>query len=140
MKLANFADDYWQLRNGEESHNQNPDKFWIPPLKERKALKIGDAAKIILEIECENDDGEIIVEGERGYVIISEIVGDKYIGILDFQPACIDKDEEGIYLCFGAEIPFSHEHVIDIDRPPDDYIEWQLRQKPERIWHKRNDA
>lgn len=138
MKLANFEDDYWQLRNGEESHKASPETFWIPTIEQRKALKIGDAAKVILEIECQDDDGEIIVEGERGYVIVSEIVGDKYIGILDFQPVCIEKGQDDIYLCFGAEVPFSHENVIDIDRPPEDYIKWQLGQKPERIWHRRN--
>ena len=137
MQLANFEEDYWQLRNGEESHQKNPETFWIPDLEARKSLKVGDAAKVILEIECENDEGEIIAEGERGYVIVSEIIGNQYIGILDFQPACIEKDQDDIYLCFGAEIPFSPEHVIDIDRPPEDYIEWQLGQKPERTWYKK---
>ena len=67
---------------------------------------------------------------------MSKIVGNIYIGILDFQPVCIEKDQDGVYLCFGAEIPFSHEHVIDIDRPPDDYIKWQLDQEPEKKWHR----
>lgn len=137
MQLASFEDDYWKLRDGEISHKENPDNFWIPPLENRKSLKVGDAAKLILEIECENEDGEIIVEGERGYVIVSEIVGSQYLGILDFQPACIEKEDDDFYLKFGAEIPFSHEHIIDIDRPPEDYIEWQLGQKPEIIWHRK---
>ena len=137
MQLANFKDDYWQLRNAEQSHKENPGTFWIPELRKRKSLKVGDAAKLILEIECEDEDGRVFIEGERGYVIVSEIAGDKYIGILDFQPACIEQGRDDIYLCFGAEIAFSHEHIIDIDRPPEDYIEWQLGQKPERIWHKR---
>jgi hypothetical protein len=136
MKIANFEDDYWQLRNGERSHKENPETFWIPKLDQRESLKVGDAAKIILEIECENDDGEIVIEAERGYAIVSEIVGDQYIGILDFQPVCIEKGQADIYLCFGAEIPFSPEHVVDIDRPPEDYIEWQLGQRPERIWNR----
>jgi hypothetical protein len=137
MQLASFEKDYWQLRNGEESNRKNPDSFWIPELEKRKTLSVGDAAKVILEIESEKEDGSIIVEGERGFVIVSEVIGDSYIGILDFQPACIEKGRDDIYLCFGAEIPFSHEHVIDIDRPPEDYIKWQLGQKPERIWHRR---
>ena len=137
MQLANFEEDYWQLRNGEESHRKNSETFWIPGLQKRKSLKVGDAARVILEIECEDEEGKITIQGERGWVIVSEIVGDKYIGILDFQPTCIEKGRDDVYLCFGAEIPFSHEHVIDIDRPPDDYIEWQLGQKPERIWPRR---
>ena len=70
-------------------------------------------------------------------MIVSEIIGSQYIGILDFQPACIERDQDDIYLCFGAEIPFSFEHVIDIDTSPEEYIEWQLGQKPERTWHKK---
>ena len=137
MELANFEQDYWQLRNGENSHKENPDTFWVPPLQKRRSLKIGDAAKIILEIECEKEDGTIVIESERGYVIVSAVVGDNYIGILDFQPLCVERDRDDIYLCFGAEIPFSHVHVIDIDRPPEGYINWQLSQKPERIWHRK---
>jgi hypothetical protein len=137
VELACFEKDYWQLRNGEEAHERNPETFWIPPLEKRKSLRVGDAAKVILDIECEGEEGQIVVEGERGYVIVSEVVGDKYVGILDFQPACIEKGRDDVYLCFGAEIPFSCEHIIDIDRPPDDYIEWQLKQKPERVWYRR---
>jgi hypothetical protein len=39
-----------------------------------------------------------------------------------------------VYLCFGAEIPFRAEHVIDIDDPPTEHVEWQLGQSPERRW------
>ncbi len=137
MELASFEKDYWQLRNTEESHKKNPDTFWVPPLEKRKSLNIGDAAKLIIEIELEDKNGKIVIESERGYVIVSEVEGDKYIGILDFQPACIEKGNNEVYLCFGAEIPFSYEHIIDIVRPPEDYIEWQLGQKPERIWHRK---
>ncbi|MFB9216529.1 hypothetical protein [Vibrio sinaloensis] len=134
MRLASIEEDYWQLRNGEESHRNNPETFWIPTLDARKSLKIGDAAKIILEIEFEDENGDVYVESERGYVIVSELVSDKFIGILDFQPSCIAPDESGVYLGFGVEIPFSVEHVIDISRPPQSYIDWQLGQKPERRW------
>ncbi|MCW7552674.1 hypothetical protein NX722_08455 [Endozoicomonas gorgoniicola] len=137
MQLAKFKEDYWQLRNGEECHKEHPETFWIPSLEERQNLKVGDAAKVIFEIECETEDGEIIIEGERGYLIVSEVIEDKYIGILDFQPLCIDKEDDDVYLQFGAEIPFSTEHVIDIDRPPEDYIKWQLSMKPERVWYRK---
>ncbi|EOD80338.1 hypothetical protein D515_00626 [Grimontia indica] len=133
MKLATFEEDYWQLRSGVESHMLNPQKFWIPDESERRNLKIGDAAKLIFDVEGENDDGSIEVVGERIYVIVSEIIGEFYIGILDSQPLCIDPKDD-FYLGFGVEVAFTQEHVIDIDRPPDDYIEWQLGQKPEKEW------
>ncbi|EOB2787542.1 hypothetical protein ACIL20_004391, partial [Vibrio vulnificus] len=112
MELANFKDDFWQLRNGEACHRDHPDTFWIPSLNDRKALKVGDAAKVILEIECEDEAGEIHIESERGYLIVSEIVGDKFIGILDFQPCCVEQNDENVYLGFGVEIPFGLEHII----------------------------
>jgi hypothetical protein len=134
LRLANFKEDYWELRIGEKSHSEHPKTFWIPELSDRQSLKRGDAAKLIFDIECEDENGNITIEGERIYVIVSEVLGNKYIGILDSQPKCIDKDQDGVYLGFGVEIPFSSEHVIDIDRPPEDYIEWQLDEPPERIW------
>ncbi|EHH2451624.1 hypothetical protein CRN32_09475 [Vibrio vulnificus] len=137
MELANFKDDFWQLRNGEACHRDHPDTFWIPSLNDRKALKVGDAAKVILEIECEDEAGEIHIESERGYLIVSEIVGDKFIGILDFQPCCVEPNDENVYLGFGVEVPFGLEHIIDIDRPPQDYVDWQLAQKPEKVWYRR---
>lgn len=67
------------------------------------------------------------------WVIVSEKIGDIYIGILDNQPMCIDPDDD-FYLGFGAEVPFAAEHVIDIDNPPQDYAEQVLSQVPERQW------
>ena len=67
------------------------------------------------------------------WVIISEKIGDTYIGILDNQPVCFDP-ADNFYLSFGAEIPFLAEHIIDIDNPPQDYVDWQLSQKPEHVW------
>jgi hypothetical protein len=135
MRLASSEIDYWQLRSGVDSHKENPDKFWIPDEEKRINLKVGDAAKLIFDIEGENDDGSLEVVGERIYVIISEVIGEYYIGILDSQPSCIDPSDD-FYLGFGVEVLFTAEHIIDIDRPPDDYIKWQLDQKPEKYWER----
>jgi hypothetical protein len=132
MRLASFENDYWQLRSGEKSHEANPDSFWIPVLTERQHLTRGQAARLIFDIETD-DEGRIEVGGERMWVIVSEKIGDTYIGILDNQPACIDPDDN-FYLGFGAEIPFKAEHVIDIDTPPQDYAEQVLSQAPEQRW------
>jgi hypothetical protein len=67
------------------------------------------------------------------WVIVSETIDGGYIGILDNQPASIPVDASD-YLCFGAEVPFLPEHIIDIAQPPQDYIDWQLSQPPERVW------
>jgi hypothetical protein len=133
MRLASFERDFWQLRSGEESHRQHPDRFCIPPHEQRKNLQRGDAARLIFEIEGEQDDGTLAVQGERMWVIVAEKIGDTYIGILDNQPALLEPSD-GVYLRFGAEVPFQAEHVIDVRQPPPEYVEWQLGQKPERIW------
>ena len=65
------------------------------------------------------------------WVLVAERLGGGYIGILDSQPASVERSDN-VYLCFGAEIPFFPEHVIDIADPPAEYVEWQLSQPPER--------
>ena len=132
MRLPTLERDFWTLRSGEASHRAHPDKFWIPPAEERRNLRRGRAARLIFDIEAEVD-GKVAVTGERMWVIVAERVGDLYIGILDNKPASFEPSDNA-YLCFGAEIPFGPEHVIDVGDPPADYVEWQLGQKPERVW------
>ncbi len=133
MNLATFENHFWELSSGEEAHRENPDTFWIPDLRDRQSLKVGDSARLIFEIEGYGDNDEIEIIGERMNVIVSEIIGDFYIGILDHQPASIDPEDD-FYLGYGVEVPFKAEHVINITRPPEDYIKWQLGQKPEKLW------
>ena len=133
MRLPTFERDFWALYSGEESHAANPDKFWIPPIEQRRALERGKAARLMFAIEGEEEDGKIVVQVERMWVIVAERVGDQYIVILDSKPASFEPSDTS-YLCLGAEIPFGPEHVIDILEPPQAYVHWQLGQAPERIW------
>ena len=133
MRLPSIDRDFWQLRSGERSHREHPTTFRITPLEQRQCLKRGQSAHLLFDIEGDAEDGRIQVQGERMWVIVAERVGEGYIGILDNQPACIEP-ADGVYLCFGAEIPFLPEHVIDIGEPPIEYVEWQLDQAPERRW------
>jgi hypothetical protein len=133
MRLARLETDYWELRSGEVSHAENPDQFWIPPLEQRQSLKRGQAARLIFDIESEDENGQPVLQGERMWVIVSEKCGEYYIGLLDNQPASFEPADD-VYLCFGAEIPFLSEHVIDIGDPPEEYSNWQLSQEPERKW------
>ena len=134
VRLAVLERDFWQLASGEKANAEHPDTFWIPEWKRLDNLQRGDAAKLIFEIEGQDaDTGAIEVSRERMWVIVSGKIGDTYIGILDNQPATIEP-ADNVYLRFGAEVPFTAEYIIDIDRPPDEYIEWQLSQPPERKW------
>jgi hypothetical protein len=133
MRLATLEHDYWQLRSAEESHDQNPATFFIPPAEQRQTLQRGSAVKLIFEIETADETGKLMITGERMWVIVSERVGEFYIGILDNQPACMVPEDKS-YLRFGAEIPFKAEHIIEIGKPPAEYVGWQLSQPPERSW------
>jgi len=133
MRLATFECDFWQLRSGEACHRENPKTFWIPSRWARNNLRRGQSARLIFDIEAEDEDGQMHVQGERMWVTVDERIGDFYIGLLENQPAC-QEPADNVYLCMGAEIPFLAEHVIDFADPPDDFIEWQLGQEPERRW------
>ncbi|RZK28007.1 MAG: hypothetical protein EOO63_12195 [Hymenobacter sp.] len=112
MRQPSIKTDYWELRSAEKSQAKYGDDFWIPALEDRQTLKRGQAARLIFDIEVD-DEGKLEVQGERMWVIVSEKIGDTYIGILDNQPACSNFEDE-VYLCLGAEIPFLSEYVIDI--------------------------
>ena len=133
MRFATFERDFWQLRSGENSHRDHPETFALPPLDQRQSLRRGQAAKLIFDIETRDESGKVVLTGERMWVIVSERIGEQFIGILDSQPSCMRPDDVA-YLRFGAEILFAPEHVIEIAQPPQSYVEWQLSQPPERSW------
>ncbi len=133
MRLATMQRDEWELRSAEASHRENPDTFWIPPAEQRRSLAVGRAARLIFEIRLEDDGHGPLIQGERMWVNVSEIVGSLYVGLLDNQPTSCDPGDEG-YLCFGAEVPFAPQHIVDIGDPPPEYVRWQLGQGPERCW------
>jgi hypothetical protein len=131
--MASFEHDGWRLRSGEESNAKYPDSFQIPSATERSGLTPGVAAKIIFEIEVEHSDGSVVVESERTWVIVKTVESSGFIGILDNHPVSFDYSDDA-YLCFGCEVPFASEHVIDIAFPPQAYVDWQFSMPPEKIW------
>lgn len=137
MRLASRDRDFWELRSGEKSHEQNPDSFWIPPRAERENLRRGQGVRLIFDIEAVDEDGHVEIQGERMWVLVAERRGDVYIGILDNEPASLEPAED-VYLCRGAEIAFLPEHVIDIDEPPVEYVEHRLTPAPTRRWPPEN--
>ena len=133
VRMATFGADNWQLRSGEASHAASPQTFSIPSATERLRLTRGKAVKLIFEVEVEHPDGSLIIEAERMWVIVRDVLPDGFIGILDNKPASFDPADD-VYLRFGCEVPFAAEHVIDIADPPQGYVDWQLGQPPEQIW------
>jgi hypothetical protein len=133
MKLPNLEDDFWELISAEIQHERYPNTFWIPTLEERQKVECGQSVKLLFNIQLEDDDGKISHQVERMWLIVSEKIGEYYIGILDNQPASFIASDDD-YLCFGAEIPFLAEHIADIGDSPKEYSEWQLNLPPEHIW------
>ena len=55
MRLPTIKTDYWELRSAEESHAKNGDNFWIPALEARQNIKRGQAARLIFDIEVDDE-------------------------------------------------------------------------------------
>jgi hypothetical protein len=133
MRLPTISLDFWHLVSGEERHQAAPSTFEIPSLAERSSLTPGQGAKLIFEIEAEEEDGTVSTSTERMWVIVSRRADDYYIGVLDSEPVTVPNDGE-FYLCRGAKIPFQPVHVIAVSNPPEEYAEKVLSSPPVKRW------
>lgn len=117
--FSSIERDGWALLSAEERNARNPETFTIPTRREREALSPGDAAQLLFDIET-RDGGRVVDRGvDRMWVIVKQCTGDLYRGVLDSDPG----RAEGLSLQRGAEVVFSAEHVIAIERPPEGYAE-----------------
>jgi hypothetical protein len=132
VRWPSLAIDFWELDSAERRHAESPDTFWIPDRAERERLQPGQAAKLLFVIEAD-ENGVPVLNTERMWVFVTEVLAEGYIGILDNQPGSIEPDDGG-HLILGAEVPFRAEHVIDVATPPEDYVVWQRSQPPLRLW------
>lgn len=87
----------YQLLNAEEKSEANPDTFRIPSLEDRKAIKIGQWAKLVFE-------GNEITE--RMWVLVTK-VKENLVGILDNKPALLPMSRCDV-------IEFEHKHIVAI--------------------------
>jgi hypothetical protein len=118
LRFATIAQDSWTLESGEKRHAQNPDTFEIPSRAKRESLSPGDAVKLLFDTETADADHVIDRGVDRMWVIVTERADGLYIGVLDSDPGIA----EGLTLRPGTEVLFGPEHVIAIDRPPDNYL------------------
>lgn len=140
MRLATFAEDYWELESGEARHADAPDRFSIPPRAERQDLQRGIAAKLMFAIETEDEESAIEISVERMWVVVREKIDACYIGILINQPISFELANDDTYLCKGAEIAFMAEHVIDTDTPPEDFLTELFAAPPSKTWDRPHKA
>ncbi|MFT4264667.1 MAG: DUF2314 domain-containing protein [Nocardioides sp.] len=97
-----------RLANAEERQAESPTSFVIPSVTERASLGVGDLAKLIFELADVEE-----TPAERMWVIVTQVVGGRYVGRLDNQPVAMTA------LNLGDTVSFGPEHVIDTgDDPP----------------------
>lgn len=95
--------------------------------------------KLIFDQEGVEEDGSTTVQGERMYVLVSDRVGERYMGMLTSKPQLLEPGDN-VYLAAGAEVFFGPEHVIEVDQPPDDFIRLMFSEPPTREWPYRTAA
>ncbi len=105
MELASFEKNTYELDDGEQMHANAPDTFYIPTLKERENLKVGDCVKLVFRMDQPFKDHLSV---ERMWVEITEVKDNYYIGYLDNDP-----DGEVLVEC-GDTVVFQPKHVIAI--------------------------
>ncbi len=106
--LATLAIDYWELDDGEVRHASYPDTFWIPDIKDRISLQIGDSAKLRFMSRVVDEKGAEEVCNERMWVRVEEVYNGFYFGTLDNQPECTPDFKS------GQQVWFEPRHIVDI--------------------------
>jgi hypothetical protein len=118
LEFATIEKDGWTLLSGEARQARNPATFEIPSRASRESLCVGDAAKLLFDIET-RQSGRVIDRGvDRMWVIVRKRIGGLYVGLLDNDPGF----SENLTLHSGSEVLFGPEHVVAIERPGKDYV------------------
>lgn len=130
MRWPEYDRDGFELLSAGERHTANPGTFWIPTLQVRSSLRRGQAAKLLFDIQFQ-EDGRPMLGTERMWVIVSRRDGDVYVGVLDSTPRTT---APGDYLQTGVEVPFLPEQVCDTGNPTEEYSNWRLEQPAVQRW------
>jgi hypothetical protein len=71
------------------------------------------------------------------WVIVSERVGDRYIGVLDNRPHTVPPVAGEFYLKEGVEVPFAPRDVLEIAHPdPPRLFAWWALRRPKERWRR----
>ena len=117
VNSATIEKDGWALLSAED-RQQAHSEFRLPSLSDRTSVAVGQAVKLLFDIET-RENGQIIDRGiDRMWVIVRRRLDGRYVGILDNNPG----RAENLLLQSGDEIVFGPEHITEIDSPPRDYV------------------
>ena len=110
--------DGWALISAEDRNAAHPQTFQIPAREKRESLALGDAAKLLFDIET-REGARVIDRGvDRMWVIVKTRTDHGYIGVLDNDPGTA----ENLRLREGDTITFGPEHIAEIATPPREYV------------------
>ncbi|MEH7356141.1 DUF2185 domain-containing protein [Neobacillus drentensis] len=106
----------WYLDNVYELNKESPYTFYVPSSEVLDKLKVGDLVKLIFVTKEEEDDG---FRGERMWVEITQINGEKFVGKLDNEPYRLP-------LKSGDEISFGVENICDTEHEDPTSSNWDF--------------
>jgi hypothetical protein len=104
------SDPGYVIGNAEKLRDENPRSFSIPRSDQRRALKVGDTAKIVLEAT----QGTGRLTAERPWVVITEVGNGRY-------KARIDNTLVLFPSLNNATLDILPEHIISVNLP-DEYV------------------
>jgi hypothetical protein len=107
---------YWYLDNVYDLNKESPYTFYVPSPEVLNKLKVGDLVKLIFVTDIAEDDG---YRGERMWVQITNIKGNKFKGKLDNEP-------HRLSLKIGDEISFGIENICDTEYQDPNSSEWDF--------------
>lgn len=116
--VPKLSDCGWTLLSAEKRHLDSPKTFSIPDARQRSGMSVGEAARLLFDIETQVD-GKVLDRGvDRMWVIIAKVIETGYLGVLDSNPGIA----ENLKLNRGDIIYFRAEHICGVDFPPKDFL------------------
>jgi len=94
----------YSLMDGPELRKVAPYTFFLPHPDYVDALEVGDQAKLGFKYDPPGEQ----YGGERMWVLIEEIDGDRYRGTLGNEP-------EESFLSYGDKVEFERKHILDVN-------------------------
>jgi hypothetical protein len=98
----------WSLESAEERARAHPETYELPSHDVRTSLVPGDGGQLLFVL-VDEDDGGVVEQVERMWVVVDHATEDRYAGILDSTPLSARAAVER-----GSVVDFGPEHVSDV--------------------------
>lgn len=108
----------WAIEDPRPHQAKNPETFWLPDEALRATIRPGSTVRAIFLCVDEEDDGELVIQGERMPILVESRNADVVGGRLAAQPVSAHAGLE-----LGQPIEFRSTDAIDVLDPDDDWEE-----------------